>query len=104
MSFFRFGKKIKHRQFDYIPRYYDPDKEELEARINSYRSENENAEVMKARIKGGFRRKYRSENDYIRNSRQRSNRILIITLVALLLLTALFISEYLPKIVSIFEN
>ena len=30
MGFLSFGKRPKHRSFGYIPRYYDPEKEELE--------------------------------------------------------------------------
>lgn len=104
MALFQFGKKIKHRKFDYIPRFYDPVKEEMDGRLKMYSAEAGDTNLMKARIKGGFKRKYRSDNDYIQNSRKRSNRILIVTIVLLLVITFIFISEYLPKLISSFEN
>jgi hypothetical protein len=104
MAFLNFGKKIKHRRFDYIPRYYDPDKEELESRLRRYkRTEGSDAELSKARIRGGFRRKYSNANEYARQSRRRSNMVLLATIILLLLLSYIFISEYLPKIIATFE-
>ena len=103
MGIFNFGKRIKNRQFDYVPRYYDPDKEELENRLKKYRREVSDTELSKQRIRGGFRRKYRVENDYAKKSVRRSNRILLMTICVLLLLTYLFITEYLPKIIAAFE-
>ena len=103
MGIFNFGKRIKHRQFEYIPRYYDPDKEELENRLKKYKREASDTELSKQRIRGGFRRKYRVENDYTKRSVRRSNRILLMTIGILLLLTYLFITEYLPKIIAAFE-
>ena len=105
MAFLNFGRRIKHRQFDYRPRYYDPDKEELENRLDKYSGNKPkgDTELTKARIRGGFRRKYRVSDDYSKKSNRRSNVILIFTILGLLLLTVIFISEYLPKIIATFE-
>lgn len=104
MSFFQFGKKIQHRSFDYIPRFYDPDKEELENRVNRYNRSATNTEISKERIRGGLRRKYRVSNEYSQAVRNRSNKILLFTIVILLLITFFFISEYLPRIIASFEQ
>ena len=103
MAFFSFGKKIRHRRFDYIPRYYDQDKEELEARLEKYNRKPGNIELSKQRIRGGFKRKYSVNSDYSKKTVQRSNRILLIVIGVLLMLTYLFITEYMPKIVAAFE-
>lgn len=102
MSFLRFGKRIKNRRFDYIPRYYDPDKEELEKRLQRYK-QTDDQDVVKERIRGGFRRKYRVSDDYTRSTTRRSNMILFATLIALLLISFFFITEYLPKIIATFD-
>lgn len=103
MGLFQFGKKIKHRQFDYIPRHYDPDKEELQRRLSRYNQSSTDIDLSRERIRGGFRRKYRVSNDYSQATRNRSNRILLFTIVALLLITFYFINEYLPLIIASFE-
>lgn len=103
MGFINFGKRIKNRQFDYNPRYYDPDKEALESRMRAYKAEADSSDLAKERIRGGFRRKYGGKNEYTRAANRRSNRILFFTLIALVLLTLFFISEYLPRIIASFD-
>jgi hypothetical protein len=103
MGFLSFGKKIKNRRFDYIPRYYDADKEEFEHRMKMYKREGSDTELAKEKIKGGFRRSYRVGNSYSQEASKRSNRILLLTIVFLLLMAFYFISEYLPRIVASFE-
>ena len=103
MGLFQFGKKIKHRQFDYMPRYYDPDKEELQRRLSRYNQNATDVDLSKERIRGGLRRKYRVSNDYSKNIRNRSNKILLFTIATLLLVTFYFINEYLPLIIASFE-
>ena len=57
MSLFGFNKGAKHRKFDYIPRFYDPAKEELEERLQKYDDkEVDRTELAKTRIKHGLRR------------------------------------------------
>ncbi len=103
MSFLRFGKKIKNRTFDYIPKYYDQDKEELEKRLKRYKPQPGDTELTKQRIRGGFRRKYNTKDEYVSRSQKRSNLILVATLIILIILTYVFLSEYLPRIVATFE-
>ncbi len=103
MGLFQFGKRIKNRQFDYTPRYYDPEKEELEQRLGRYNQNSTDVDLTKVRIKGGLRKKYRVNNEYSQTIRNRSNRILLFTIVILLLITFYFISEYLPRIMASFE-
>ena len=103
MAFLRFGKRVKNRTFDYVPRYYDQDKEELEKRLKRYKPKEGDTELTKQRIRGGFRRKYQVKDDYTSRTQKRSNLILLATLVILIFVTYIFLVEYLPKIIASFE-
>ena len=103
MGFIQFGKRIKHRSFDFIPRYYDQEKEELEQRLKRYRAEPSDTEMSKERIKGGFRKKYRTKDEYTSKSQKRSNTILLTVLATLVFISYLFLTRYLPKIVAMLE-
>jgi len=108
MALMGFGKRPKHRSFDYTPRYYDPDKEDLERRMSQYTDKptsQHDAEAVKARIRGSFRKpigvKY--ESDHYRKSMRRSNRIVLIVTIGLVILTLYFLLEYLPSFLSAFD-
>ena len=103
MAFINFGNRIKHRKFDYNPRYYDPEREDLERRLSRYESSEDNPELVKDRIRGGFRKNYRVKDDYTSRTKKRSNKILIFTLLLLLMITYIFLVEYLPPIVARFQ-
>lgn len=111
MGMFGFGKRTKHRSFEYIPRYYDPAKEELEERLKKYKLDPDkpadgsfNPELMKSRIRGGYRRNSRSGNEYYKTSARSSNMRLLMITALLILATIYFMSEYLPKFISYFEG
>jgi hypothetical protein len=56
-----FGNRVKPKSFGFVPRYYDPAKEELEERIKKYKpteDTSDNVENMKNRIKSGLRLKH----------------------------------------------
>ncbi len=42
-----FGRSIKPRSFDYIPRFYDPEKERLQENIKRFEEEKANQGVFK---------------------------------------------------------
>ncbi len=83
-----FFKLPKHKQFNYIPRYYDERKEELNERIKQIELEmgvrNPDKNYV-PKIKGQIR------NQYYRNIKERkqSNLRLIIILIALFLIAYL---------------
>lgn len=64
MGFLKWGSSIKARRFDYIPRYYDPEKEERALRIKKLRQEEGvvDTELSQSRIRAGFRQKYRPQS------------------------------------------
>ena len=100
MALFNFRKTVKPQRFNYIPRYYDPVKEERDARIRAAKGlSSDDPDAMKARIRLNFREKSRGSTKSQRNSAtRRSNLILVATLVALLLLTYILLTRYLPQI------
>ena len=104
MAFLKFGKRIKNRSFDYVPRFYDQEKEELEKRLSRYRKpDDDNTELTKERIRGSFRKTYRVKDEYTSKTQKRSNYILLGTLVLLIFFTYIFLMQYLPKILEAFE-
>ncbi len=106
MAMFRFFKLPRHRTFDYKPRYWDPEKEELEKRVKAVEKRNENdPEAMKARISRGLRKRGGGFTDQQFSNRQirRSNYILLLVLVGLIILTFLFVTLYLPRIEQLFD-
>ncbi|MBN1182980.1 MAG: hypothetical protein JXB49_11875 [Bacteroidales bacterium] len=72
-----FFKQNKHKQFNYIPRYYDPQKEELEERIRQIEAEEGiRPEGYTPGIRKGQMRNYYERNKHTRN--YSSIRLLII--------------------------
>lgn len=55
-KFFSLLKLPKHKQFDYQPRYYDEQKEELEARIKRRQTDNTSVN-SEERLRHGFKQR-----------------------------------------------
>lgn len=104
MSFFKMGSRFKHRSFDYIPRYYDPAKEELEERIKGYNQKENATEIAKNRIRRGFRKGGVDTRKYAQSVRKRSTIRLLGIIVFLVLVTFLVLYKYLPQIVAAIEK
>lgn len=86
ISFFR---TPQHRVFDYKPRYYDPDKEEFQERVEQsrlkYQEEARREDkpyIPGASIRGSFKRNHEQKRAYPKNA----NLIRWITIVALILI------------------
>lgn len=84
---FSFFKTRKNRQFDFQPRYYNPEQEERNARIKASRGENEDGEGRK---NISFRRPTQ-----LRAANQRSNRNVLVLVVLLGGMFYLLIQGYL---------
>jgi len=106
MGFINFGNRIKHRSFDYIPRYYDAEKEERERLVRMYGADSDSAtKRAQDRIKSGFRSKYRAKEDaYSNKAKKRSNRILLYVMILMLIVCYIFLTEYLPGIAAQFGD
>ena len=72
MAGFSFGKRPNPRKFDYTPRFYDPQKEELKERLAQYKNAGDE-EGMKDRIRTGIRHKYNGDNSYRSSQVKKSN-------------------------------
>ena len=64
MPGFGFGKRPKPRRFDYVPRFYDEAKEEMEERMKKYDDDMSQEEKAKHRISSGLRSKYYGDPKY----------------------------------------
>jgi len=104
MGFFSFNKRIKHRTFDYTPRYYDPQKEELKERLAQYENDGEgiNLEKTKQRIQSGLKSKYRADAGFKKSQTKNSNVRLILIILALFLISILFLRS--DGLIKILEN
>ncbi|HHS94994.1 MAG TPA: hypothetical protein ENJ45_00265 [Phaeodactylibacter sp.] len=98
----RFFKIPKNQQFNYKPRYYNQQKEDLEARLRAARQcDKDDVEAMKARISGSFRQKYKEQRGTHSKNLLRRNLLLIGIIVFLFCLTYAFLIYYLPRIVEV---
>lgn len=100
---FGFGNRAKPRTFDYKPRFYDPAKEELEARIRKYNppvSEDENMDNVKLRIRSGLQHKWQKGS--IKTQVRQSNLRLLYIIIILFLLAFLLLSS--NKFVVLIES
>lgn len=106
MALFGMGKRPRHKSFDYVPRFYDKDKEELQSRLGKYKPENQgDTEAVKTRLRGGFKKTMGStyESDMFKKSVRRSNRMVLIVTFVLIAIVLYFLLAYMPKISAMFE-
>lgn len=97
------GFKVpKHRKFGYVPRFYDPEKEELEKRVKRYEAGSEDKELVKERISDGFRQSYHGNNTYRKSLILKSTIRLVLIILVLLFLSYLFLTS--SKITAIIES
>ncbi len=98
---FKFTKVPKPRSFDYKPRFYDPEKEELENRFSrAERIRRGGVEGAKTRLKGSFRRNFSAESAGRREQMRRSNYRLFMIIAVLLLLTYFLLNSNLPGLMK----
>lgn len=90
MGFFSYGKRVKPKPFGFVPRFYDEQKEEREARLKKISNPDDLA-AAKDRIKSGLRSTYRGDVDYKKNLVKKSNLRLVYIILALALITVFFL-------------
>ncbi len=98
----RFFKTPKPKPFEYVPRFYDPAKEELEERIRRAEARKQGGQAaVKERIREGLR-KGSTYNPRYRKMKSdavlRSNLLLLAIVVVLVLLTYMLLTVYLPRL------
>jgi hypothetical protein len=92
-------KVPKHQRYRYIPRYWEPDKEDLKERIRQASSASSDDPVdMKARISRGFQRRASYRGASGNQAKRKSNLILLALIVGLLYISYVLIVKYLPQI------
>lgn len=90
-------KRPEHRRFDPIPRFYDPDKEYIEDKINSTHSTKEDKYAnIKHNIRDNFRNNRAGFGTSRLNKKKGSNSTirLIIILALLVLITYVLLTRY----------
>ncbi len=94
-----FFKKQKYQRFEYKPRYWDVNKEDLEQRVKAAQGKgNNDPEAVKRRIANNLRRNYNSKARSSRSASKRSTIMLLGIIVALVALSYYFLTVYLPLI------
>jgi hypothetical protein len=107
MGLFQFLKTPKPNQFTYHPRFYDEKKEAFQERLQEARKKKgDDPEAMKARIRNSLSRRsgYLSDKSYRSRHVMRSNLLLLVIIVALIILVYVAIELYLPRFVQMFEQ
>lgn len=105
-----FFKPPKHQKYQYIPRYWDPKKDDLDDRLQKHKGKEgkNDVEAVKARLSKGFTKGAGSGSFQIKAQMRaaetkRSNRLLVGVIVFLLFLTYLAFKIYVPSIVKALE-
>jgi hypothetical protein len=94
----------KHQQFKYKPMYYDPQKEELQDRLNALKELQKNdIEGTKARIASGIKSGHLQDQAYRQDQIKRSNIKLVMIVVMLVVLGYLLLNVYLPELNAFME-
>lgn len=97
MALFSFFKKPGHQKFEYKPRYWNPEKEDLNRRVHLAKRENNDPSAMKSRISHGLRRGYSSSAAKKSSASKKSTLRLFVIIGFLLLFTYYFLVVYLPR-------
>lgn len=101
MALINFFNRTKHRKFEYIPRFYNPEKEDLQNRLAKYKNlEKGSLENTKMNIQAGLRnRAPRSGGFNLRYS------LLVMLIIVILLLISIYLfSAFLPRFIEVFGN
>jgi hypothetical protein len=99
-----FGKSVKPRTFDYVPRFFDPAKEELQDKIRKYeKAEHQEDDLinLKNRIRTGMRMKHNGDASSRAARVTKSNIRLLFIIIVLGMACYLLMSS--NKIISLIE-
>jgi len=105
MSLFRFIKVPRHKQYEYQPRYWDPEKEKFEDRLRNRQEAKEGSvQGMRNRVRSGFRQKgFLKDQSYRKRETFRSNIRLLAVIIALIGISYIFLTKYLPELIQLME-
>lgn len=107
MSLFGMGKRPKHKNFAYKPRFYDKEADELNQRLSPYKNKKDgsSADDVKSRLRGSFKKPLAGsyETDHFKKQVKRSNRIVLYVTLILCAIVLYFLLVYMPSFVKMFE-
>lgn len=100
---FRMSRLPKHKQYNYIPRYWDEAKEDLEMRLKRVdERKNGDPEALKAGISGGLRRRGFVKDTSFRRKQVANSNIRLVAILIMLGGAAYYIlTVYLPRILAL---
>jgi hypothetical protein len=108
MAGFRFFKTPKHQRFEYKARFYDAEKEELRARVQRAKPDEEySAEEAKRRISTSFRSKtsgYKVDRSFRSKQVKNSNQRLILIIAFLLVAGYILMKSNFPALERMLEG
>jgi hypothetical protein len=102
MGFISFNKTPKHQRFNYIPRYYDADKEDLDERVRLAKGEAGDADLAKSRIRSGFKRRSRAGSTS--NSAKSAIRLFLIIAILVLFTYMILTSDSILNLIESFAG
>ena len=104
MAFLNPFKTPKHQKYKYIPRYWEPEKEDLEERVRQATPGQKNDPAdMKGRISRGFSRRAHIRGNTAAGDYRKSALRLMLIIAALVILSYILIVKYLPVIEKALE-
>jgi hypothetical protein len=94
-------KAQSHLKYQYLPRFYDERKEELDDVVAQHNPGEEiDAERIKSRVLRRMRSRYYSQSPYAKKAMFRS-RMLVFILAGLLMVIAILILGYFPELTDV---
>ena len=105
-----FGRRPRPKEFGFKPRYYDPDKEDLEKRLEKYKkadnnNDDANVEHLKERIRFGMHNKLYGNADIKKKEVRNSNlRLLYIIIVLIIITYAILQSDKIANLIEVFQK
>lgn len=105
MAMPRFFKVPKHQKFEYRPRYWDPDKEKMDARLKrNKKTQLSEKEARKIRMTSGFRARYSTDKFNQSKAIRRSNLIRLAVFILIMAISIIVLSEKILKFVQLIEG
>lgn len=102
MGFISFNRTPKHQRFNYVPRYYDEDKEDLQERVRLAKGEAGNADLAKSRIRSGFKRRSRAGTS--NPSAKSAIRLMLIIAILVLFTYMILTSDSILRLIESFSG
>ncbi len=103
-----FGKRVRPKSFGFIPRFYDPIKEELKERLAKFEQTDDttlDVDHMKNRIKSGMRQKFYGDPNVRSNIERQSNiRLLFIIIILILISYVIMKSDRFISLLDVFTQ